>query len=59
MDDPKSDEVLARCAARRLRTVTVGEAGETLKLLERETTALGQKLTIEAEGKARVGRRCR
>jgi UDP-N-acetylmuramoyl-L-alanyl-D-glutamate--2,6-diaminopimelate ligase len=54
MDDAKSDEVLARCAARNLKTVTVGQAGETLKLLKRETTALGQKLTILAGGKTRV-----
>ena len=54
MDDPKSAEVLERCATRGLRVITVGEAGETLKLLKRETTALGQKLTIEAGGKTRV-----
>ncbi|MGE0180156.1 MAG: UDP-N-acetylmuramoyl-L-alanyl-D-glutamate--2,6-diaminopimelate ligase [Sphingomonas sp.] len=52
-DDPKSAEVLRRCAARNLRTMTVGKGGETLKLLKRETTSLGQKLTIEANGKAR------
>jgi len=54
MDDPRSAEVLGRCEARKLKTITVGEAGETLKLLKRETTALGQKLTIEAGGKPRV-----
>jgi UDP-N-acetylmuramoyl-L-alanyl-D-glutamate--2,6-diaminopimelate ligase len=53
-DDPRSADVLARCAARGLKTMTVGQAGETLKLLKRETTALGQKLTIEAGGKTRV-----
>jgi UDP-N-acetylmuramoyl-L-alanyl-D-glutamate--2,6-diaminopimelate ligase len=53
-DDPRSNEVLARCAARGLKTITVGRAGETLTLLKRETTALGQKLTIEAGSKTRV-----
>jgi UDP-N-acetylmuramoyl-L-alanyl-D-glutamate--2,6-diaminopimelate ligase len=51
-DDPKSDEVIARCEARGLRVLSVGERGETLKLVKREPTQLGQKLTIEAEGKA-------
>jgi UDP-N-acetylmuramoyl-L-alanyl-D-glutamate--2,6-diaminopimelate ligase len=50
-DDPKSDEVIARCKARGLRVLSVGERGETLKLVKREPTQLGQKLTIEAEGK--------
>ncbi len=54
MDDPRSAEVLERCAARNLKTITVGKAGETLKLLKRETTALGQKLTIEAGGRTKV-----
>ena len=52
MDDPKSAEVLARARARGLRTITVGRNGETLKLVSRETTPLGQKLGIEAEGKS-------
>jgi UDP-N-acetylmuramoyl-L-alanyl-D-glutamate--2,6-diaminopimelate ligase len=50
-DDPKSDEVIARCEARGLKVISVGARGETLKLLKRETTQLGQKLTIEADGK--------
>src|SRR3954470_12139085 len=50
-DDPKSDEVIARCTARGLKVMSVGARGETLKLLKRETTQLGQKLTIEAGGK--------
>jgi UDP-N-acetylmuramoyl-L-alanyl-D-glutamate--2,6-diaminopimelate ligase len=50
-DDPRSDEVIARCAARGLTLMTVGTKGETLKLLNRETTQLGQKLTVEAGGK--------
>ncbi len=54
MDDPKSAEVLARCRARGLATITVGAQGETLKLLKRETTPMGQKLTIEFGGKTKV-----
>src|SRR6185295_6580287 len=50
-DDAKSDEVIARCIARGLRVLTVGARGETLKLLKRETTQLGQKLTVEAGGR--------
>jgi UDP-N-acetylmuramoyl-L-alanyl-D-glutamate--2,6-diaminopimelate ligase len=51
MDDPKSDEVLRRCRARGLRVLTAGTRGETLKLVSRETTQLGQKLVVEAEGR--------
>ncbi|HEX8641724.1 MAG TPA: UDP-N-acetylmuramoyl-L-alanyl-D-glutamate--2,6-diaminopimelate ligase [Allosphingosinicella sp.] len=51
-DDPKSDEVIRRCRARGLRLMTVGSRGEALKLVSRETTQLGQKLVIEAAGKA-------
>jgi UDP-N-acetylmuramoyl-L-alanyl-D-glutamate--2,6-diaminopimelate ligase len=50
MDDPKSDEVLRRVRARGLRAFTVGTRGETLKLVDRAPTRLGQRLTIEAEG---------
>ena len=53
-DDPKSDEVIARCEARGLDVLTVGAKGESLKLVRRETTQLGQKLTIEAEGRTHV-----
>jgi UDP-N-acetylmuramoyl-L-alanyl-D-glutamate--2,6-diaminopimelate ligase len=53
-DDAKSDEVIARCKARGLNVLTVGAKGETLKLVKRETTQLGQKLTIEAGGKTHV-----
>src|SRR3546814_14536525 len=51
-DDPKSDEVIRRCRERGLRLLTVGRKGETLKLVDRQASQLGQKLTIEAEGKA-------
>ncbi|HYE29362.1 MAG TPA: UDP-N-acetylmuramoyl-L-alanyl-D-glutamate--2,6-diaminopimelate ligase [Allosphingosinicella sp.] len=50
-DDPKSDEVRRRAEARGLRLLTVGARGETLKLIGRETTQLGQRLTVEAAGK--------
>jgi UDP-N-acetylmuramoyl-L-alanyl-D-glutamate--2,6-diaminopimelate ligase len=53
-DDPKSDEVIARCQARRLEVLSVGAKGETLRLIGRETTPLGQRLTIEAAGKTYV-----
>jgi len=53
-DDPRSDEVIERCRERGLRILTVGRRGETLKLVARETTELGQKLTIEADGRNHV-----
>ncbi|RXR29205.1 UDP-N-acetylmuramoyl-L-alanyl-D-glutamate--2,6-diaminopimelate ligase [Sphingobium fluviale] len=49
-DDERSADVIARAKARGLRLVTVGEAGETLRLVSREPTALGQKLVIAADG---------
>jgi len=53
-DDPKSDEVIERCRARGLDVLSVGAKGKTLKLVARETTQLGQKLTIHAGGKTHV-----
>ncbi len=53
-DDPKSEEVTRRCRARNLRLFTVGSRGETLKLVGRETTQLGQKLIIEAHGRTQA-----
>jgi UDP-N-acetylmuramoyl-L-alanyl-D-glutamate--2,6-diaminopimelate ligase len=53
-DDAKSQEVIARCAGRGLKVLTVGAKGEALKLLSRETTQLGQKLTIQAGGRAHI-----
>lgn len=49
-DDARSDEVMLRCQARGLKVLTVGSRGDTLRLVARETTQLGQKLTIEAQG---------
>jgi UDP-N-acetylmuramoyl-L-alanyl-D-glutamate--2,6-diaminopimelate ligase len=51
-DDPRSDEVARRAEARGLRLLTVGKRGEALKLIGREPTQLGQRLVVEAEGKA-------
>jgi UDP-N-acetylmuramoyl-L-alanyl-D-glutamate--2,6-diaminopimelate ligase len=54
MDDARSDEVIRRCRERGLRLITVGRNGETLKLVEREPTQLGQTLTILVEGERRT-----
>jgi UDP-N-acetylmuramoyl-L-alanyl-D-glutamate--2,6-diaminopimelate ligase len=50
-DDAKSDEVVRRVDARGLRRLTVGARGDTLRLAGREPTQLGQRLTVEAEGR--------
>ena len=50
-DDPKSPEVARRCHDRGLRILTVGQAGEALRLVGREPTQLGQRLTVEADGR--------
>ena len=49
-DDPKSGEVIARARTRGLKVLTVGAKGETLRLVARRPTQLGQTLTIEAGG---------
>jgi UDP-N-acetylmuramoyl-L-alanyl-D-glutamate--2,6-diaminopimelate ligase len=51
MDDPKSGEVVRRCRERGLKLITVGTGGETLRLIERRPSQLGQTLSIEAEGR--------
>jgi UDP-N-acetylmuramoyl-L-alanyl-D-glutamate--2,6-diaminopimelate ligase len=50
-DDPLSPQVteIARC--RGVRVISVGTHGETLKLMSRDPTLLGQGLVIEAEGR--------
>jgi UDP-N-acetylmuramoyl-L-alanyl-D-glutamate--2,6-diaminopimelate ligase len=53
-DDPRSAEVIARARARGLEMLTVGAGGETLKLVAREPTQLGQKLTIAAGGRTHI-----
>ncbi|QAY79929.1 UDP-N-acetylmuramoyl-L-alanyl-D-glutamate--2,6-diaminopimelate ligase [Sphingosinicella sp. BN140058] len=50
MDDAKSGEVVRRCRDRGVRVITVGTAGETLRLIERTPSQLGQTLIVEAEG---------
>ena len=50
MDDPRSDEVASLCKARGLKLITVGAKGETLRLLDRMPSQLGQTLTVEADG---------
>ena len=50
-DDPRSQQVIARAAARGLKILTVGQQGEALKLASRTPTHLGQVMMIEAEGK--------
>ncbi|WP_294337661.1 UDP-N-acetylmuramoyl-L-alanyl-D-glutamate--2,6-diaminopimelate ligase [uncultured Sphingomonas sp.] len=51
-DDPNSDRVIDLARARGLKLLTVGEHGDTLRMVGREPTLLGQGLTIEAEGKS-------
>jgi len=50
MDDPASTRVAEIASERGLRLLTLGTRGETLKLVGRQPTQLGQTLTIEAGG---------
>lgn len=50
-DGEWSARVVTAARARGVRTLTVGEAGETLRLVSRTPTPLGQTLEIAAEGK--------
>jgi len=50
-DDPASAKVVDIARERGLRLLTVGTRGETLRLVERTPTQLGQTLAIEAEGR--------
>lgn len=50
-DDPRSGEVIARAKARGLRLLTVGEAGETIRVISRNSTALGQGLVLRHDGR--------
>ncbi|WP_375428331.1 UDP-N-acetylmuramoyl-L-alanyl-D-glutamate--2,6-diaminopimelate ligase [uncultured Sphingomonas sp.] len=50
VDDPVSGHVAEVARGRGARVLTVGEGGETLRLVGRTPTLLGQTLTIEAEG---------
>jgi len=51
-DDPKSEEVIERCAARGHRVMTVGRAGETIRLADQKPTPLGQALMLEHDGRS-------
>lgn len=50
-DDPQSERVVDIAHARGLKLLTVGEHGDTLRLVGREPTLLGQTLTIAADGR--------
>ncbi|WCT74021.1 UDP-N-acetylmuramoyl-L-alanyl-D-glutamate--2,6-diaminopimelate ligase [Sphingomonas naphthae] len=50
-DDAVSARVAELARERGLGLITVGTKGETLRLVDREATQLGQTLTIEAEGR--------
>ena len=49
--DPKSPEVIEHAKRRGLKLMTVGPDGETIALVSRTATALGQSLVIRFEGK--------
>ncbi|MCW3847543.1 UDP-N-acetylmuramoyl-L-alanyl-D-glutamate--2,6-diaminopimelate ligase [Sphingomonas sp. LB-2] len=51
VDDANSERVIDLARARGNKLVTVGEHGETLRLVSRDPTLLGQGLVIEAEGR--------
>ena len=50
-DDPKSAEVIQRATARGHEVLTVGRAGETIRLAEQTPTPLGQIVNLEHGGK--------
>ena len=51
-DDARSDEVIGHVRGRGLRLLTVGEKGDDIHLERRETTPLGQRLTLRHNGSA-------
>jgi UDP-N-acetylmuramoyl-L-alanyl-D-glutamate--2,6-diaminopimelate ligase len=50
-DEPNAEAFIAAAKARGLKLVTVGQAGETLKLVAREAHADGQTLKVQFSGK--------
>ncbi len=52
-DAPWSAEVITAAQARGLNLLTVGAAGDTIRLLGREISALGQTLQVEVAGQRR------
>ena len=51
-DDPKSEEVIERCAIRGHKLLTVGRGGETIRLVDQSATPLGQSLLLEHEDRS-------
>ncbi|MGE5562533.1 MAG: UDP-N-acetylmuramoyl-L-alanyl-D-glutamate--2,6-diaminopimelate ligase [Bacillota bacterium] len=51
-DDPKSEEVIERSAARGHKVMTVGRSGETIRLVDHSATPLGQALLLEHDGRS-------
>jgi len=51
MDDPASTRVAEIATERGLRLITLGTRGDTLRLVERTPTQLGQTLKIAADGR--------
>ena len=49
-DDARSGEVIARAETRGLKLITVGVAGETIRLVKRQSTPLGQTLVLRYDG---------
>jgi UDP-N-acetylmuramoyl-L-alanyl-D-glutamate--2,6-diaminopimelate ligase len=49
--DAKSPEVIERARRRGLKLITVGPGGETIDLVSRQSTPLGQQLVLLHEGK--------
>ncbi|WP_420142869.1 UDP-N-acetylmuramoyl-L-alanyl-D-glutamate--2,6-diaminopimelate ligase [Sphingomonas sp.] len=54
MDDPVAPRVAELAIERGLRLITIGTRGETLRLVGREATQLGQTLTIAHDGRTFV-----
>jgi UDP-N-acetylmuramoyl-L-alanyl-D-glutamate--2,6-diaminopimelate ligase len=50
-DDARSGEVMARARARGLKLLTVGGKGETIRLVSRASTPLGQQLLLRHDGR--------
>jgi len=50
-DDARSDEVIARLRSRGRAVLGVGAKGEDIRLVNRETTPLGQRVVLEHGGK--------
>ncbi|HEY0628019.1 MAG TPA: UDP-N-acetylmuramoyl-L-alanyl-D-glutamate--2,6-diaminopimelate ligase [Sphingomicrobium sp.] len=49
--DPRSGEVIDRARRRGLKLITVGPEAETIELMSRQSTPLGQQLVLRHEGR--------